>query len=348
MIGVLAFLLTFSILNTAHAQTPPPGTAHDGKAFSFTPIRAGVFYVKGTGSLSAGCNTTLIVGRDDALLVDSHISPPAIYVLMEEMKTVTDKPVRYVVNTHFHFDHAHGNQMFPDDVEIVGHTFTRDMIAAGNSKSGRSYNLFIGGLPGQIADLEKRLAEAKTDSARIVLQRQLSIQRTYKTATDAVTPRAPNRAFDRRLDLTMPGGRTVQVLFFGRGHTGGDVVVYLPEEKALVTGDLMTAGLSYIGDGYIEEWIETLEKVKTLDFTVILPGDGDPFEDRSRIDHFQAYLRDFWEKAKTMHAAGIPAEKAALQIDMTAHKPRFPSITGPGVNLHAVLRAYELIEEKAK
>lgn len=346
---LLAMLLTLLAPTTGFtqppAQSPPPGISHEGKAFTFTKIKDGIYQAKGTGSLSVGCNSVLIIRDSGVMLVDSHISPAAVWVLMDEMKAITDKPVRQVVNTHWHFDHVNGNQLFPDDVQIMSYPVTRDKIAAGQSKSGRSYDTYVGGIPNQIAAIENQLAGTKSDSVRTVLHRQLSIQRNYKEATDAVKPRAPDTTFERRVFID--SHRRIELLYLGKGHTDGDMVVYLPNEKILITGDLMTAGLSYIGDSYIEDWVTTLENVKQLDFETILPGHGDPFQGKQRITRFQSYLRDFWEKAREMHVAGVTAEEASKQMDLTNHSADFPTITRPGAALHGVLRAYELIERKA-
>lgn len=327
--------------------TKPPGADYEGKAFTIEEVKSGIYYIKGTGNLAVGCNTTLIVNERDAVLVDSHISPAAIWALLNEIKTVTDKPIKYVINTHWHFDHAHGNELFPEDVKIIGHTITRDKMAAGDSKRGRSYESFIGTLPDQIAALEARLAEAPDDSTRAVLQNRSAYLKNYKTATDAVTPRPPNEVFTEKLQYKF-GERLIQILHLGRAHTAGDVVVYLPGDKVLITGDLLTSGISYLGDAYPQEWVKTLDKVKELDFDLIMPGHGNPFADREKIDHYQTYLTDFWAKAVKMRKDGVEAERAAEMIDMTNHAANYPNITQPGVSLHGVQRAYELIDGVAE
>lgn len=279
------------------------------------------------------------------LLVDSHITPAAAWALLKELKKITEKPVRYVVNTHFHFDHAHGNQVFGKDVEIIGHEFPRDKIASGASRSGRSWDLFVGGLPGRIAQMEADLksAEEAKDGAKVEeLRKNIEVQKHYQDATGAIVPTPPTTTLSKRMTL-FRGGREIQLLFFGRGHTGGDVVVYLPGEKVLATGDLLTAGLSYPGDGYLAEWADTLEEVKKLDFDVVLPGHGMAFREKGKIDYFQAYLRDLWEKIQKAHRDGLSAKQAAETIDMTNHRAHYPTLTAPGVHPHAVERAYALL-----
>lgn len=328
----------------------PAGAVYEGEAFTFHEIQPGIYHAVGTGNLSVGCNGSIIVNEDDVLVVDSHITPAAAWALLKELKNVTDKPVRYVVNTHFHFDHAHGNQVFPDDVEIIGHEFTREKLVAGASKNGRSWDLFVGGLPGRITEMEAQLKAAQdaSDQTKAAeLQKNIDVSRQHQTATAAIEVTPPTTTLSERMTI-FRGGREIQLLYFGRGHTGGDVVVFLPREKIVATGDLLTAGLSYMGDGYLEEWANTLEELKSLDFEVVLPGHGEAFREREKIDYFQAYLRDLSQKLAKMHADGVSAADAAARIDMTNHRAHFPTITGPGVHPHAVERAYALLEGKER
>ena len=91
-----------------------PGSDFEGPAFEFELVVEGIYQARGTGNVAVGSNAAVIVNEEDVLLVDSHISPVAAAALIEELGSITDKPVKYVVNTHFHFDHAHGNQIYPD------------------------------------------------------------------------------------------------------------------------------------------------------------------------------------------------------------------------------------------
>ncbi|MGH7471931.1 MAG: MBL fold metallo-hydrolase [Longimicrobiales bacterium] len=324
------------------AQVRPPGSEHAPPAFTFHKIRDDLYHAVGTGSMAVGANAAIVINDADVLLVDSHVSPASAQVLLDELKAITSKPVRYVVNTHFHFDHTHGNQIYPASVEIIGHEVTREAVASGASMRGRGYDRFIGGLPQQIATLRAQLDTATTPASRAELERRIRIQENYRMATAAVRPVPPTVAFDSRLTL-FRGGREIRLLFFGRGHTGGDVVVHLPRERVLITGDLLTAGLSYMGDAFVPDWIETLERIKQLSFDTILPGHGLPFQQRERIDHFQAYLADFWAKVVQLQRAGVPAEEAARRMDMRNHATNYPTIRAVGVDLDAVRRAYEVL-----
>ena len=247
----------------------------------------------------------------------------------------------------FHFDHAHGNQAFGDDVEIIGHKYTREQLVAGASKEGRAWEMFVvDGLPARIQQAESALETAidATDAdAEAETRKQLAMHTNYRDATAAIVPTPPTMTLAKQMTLTR-GGREIQLWFFGRGHTGGDVVVYLPEEKVIVTGDLVTSGISYMGNAYLSEWADTLDAVKELDFDVVLPGHGAAFEDKEKIDHFQAYIRDLWTHIVAKHESGVSADEAAKTIDLSSHAEHFPQIEGPGVHPHAVERGYALLD----
>src|SRR6185436_20119369 len=140
-------------VETAAAQVgpAPAGIRHTGKAFRFNKVREGIYHAVGTGNLSVVGNSSVIVNDSDVIVVDDHVSPAAAWVLVEEIKELTNKPVRTVINTHFHYDHAHGNQIFDRDVQIIGHEFTREMLTGGKSMEMPLYKNYVAGLPGQIA-----------------------------------------------------------------------------------------------------------------------------------------------------------------------------------------------------
>jgi glyoxylase-like metal-dependent hydrolase (beta-lactamase superfamily II) len=342
-IRLVLVALTFVGLLVSALARP---AATQSNAFKFVRVTDDVYHAIGTGTMTVGCNGAVIINANDVLVVDSHISPPAAAALRDELKTITPKPIRFVVNTHFHFDHAHGNEIYGPEVEIIGHEFTRAQLASGASKTGRSYASFVGTLPAQVADLKKRAAAASAgDAAR--LQAQVDVTERHYKASEAVKPTPPTVTLREAITLYR-GGREIRLLFLGRGHTGGDVIVHLPRERIVATGDLLTQNPGYLGDAYVTEWIATLEKLKTVEFDTVLPGHGDAFTGKAKIDHWQAYLRDFWTQAQASHTAGLSAEDASKRIDLRAHVANYPTLTQPGINVNGVLRAYELIEGKVQ
>jgi glyoxylase-like metal-dependent hydrolase (beta-lactamase superfamily II) len=110
---------------------------------------------------------------------------------------------------------------------------------------------------------------------------------------------------------------------------------------------MLVAGISNLSDGYVNEWPNTVEKLRALDFTDVVPGHGDPWKGKEKIDHWQAYLRDIWQQANRLHNRKVPAADAAKLIDMTSHQNHYPTITGPGVAPIGVVRMYEVMEGRA-
>ena len=339
-----AFLAACGAPPPADDPPPPGATAHEGAAFEITEVRPGIWHAVGTGAMTVGANAAIVDLGDSLLLVDSHITPAAAWVLLQELSPLTPKPVRYVVNTHFHFDHIHGNQIFGDDVEILGHEATYDVVAGGGSNSGTAWDAFVGTLPEQIATLESRL-EAAAEADRAEIADALARTRAYQEATASITPAPPTMTLARRMILHR-GGHEIRLLFLGPGHTAGDVVTFLPERRVLITGDLVPFGLPFMGDGY-PEWGETIRGFVELDFDLVLPGHGPPFEDKAKLEYLAAYLDDFWAQAEAAHGEGVSAADAAGSIDLTAHAEHFPSITGPGAPPIAVERAYRLFDARA-
>ena len=328
----------------ANDSEPAPSTSATAEAaFEFEEVVPGIFHARGTGAMSVGSHGAVIVNEDDVLLVDSHISPAAARAIMTQVEELTGKPVRYVVNTHFHFDHAHGNQIYPPEVHVIGHEFTREKLLDGGSV-GRSFQSFIMVLPDQIAELEAQLTDTPEGPEREELENRLAFMRQYWDEQQELEPTPPNTTLSERMTL-FRGEREIRLLFFGRGHTGGDVVVHLPREGILVTGDLLVPGLPYMGDGFVTEWVETLEQLKGLDFEWVLPGHGNPFQERERIDWLQDYMRDLDRQARDLHAQGLSYEEAAQRIDLTAHGEHYPQITQPGVAPVTVQRIWEILDE---
>jgi glyoxylase-like metal-dependent hydrolase (beta-lactamase superfamily II) len=216
-VGVLLAAIGVSGL-VFQAQTSAPQATH-----KFTQIAPGIYSAVGTGTPNVGSNSAVIVNQNDVMVVDSHISPESGRVLLKELKTLTDKPVRFLVNTHFHYDHASGNQVFGPPVEIIGHEFTRRKLTAEILQKGMFAEL-LAGMPKQIDDLKGRAAAEQDPAAKARLEQQLKTQQAFSQQISETIPTPPNVTLDDRLTL-FRGDREIRLLYLGRGHTGGDVVV---------------------------------------------------------------------------------------------------------------------------
>jgi len=343
--GLLAVIAVMFMAAMLAQSRQPAGTSHTGKAFRFNKVKDGIYHAVGTGSLAVVGNSSFIVNDNDVIVVDDHVSPAAAWVLLEEIKEVTNKPVTTVINTHFHFDHAHGNQIFEPNVQIIGHEFTRRMLL-NNSIGMPLYRNYLTAMPGQIEDLRKRIGSEADSAANAKLQTQLQVAENNLASQKELRPTPPNLTLTTQMTLYR-GKREIQIRFLGRGHTAGDVVVFLPNEKVVMTGDFLTSGLSNMSDSYPEEWVASLDELKKLDFDTVLPGHGDAFTDKSKIDYFQAYLRDVWSEVNRLKKQGVSAEEAAKRADLTKHKDHLP-IQSPGVPPIAATRIYELLNGSAK
>jgi len=316
------------------------------QAYRFQQIAPGIYSALGTGAMNVGSNSAVIVDRDGVVIVDSHISPESARAMLQELNAITDKPVRFLINTHFHYDHANGNQVFAAPVDIIGHEYTRRRLAGDILEKGMFADL-LKGLPKQLEDLRARAAAEQDAAAKGRLDQQVRVQTAFAESFKELKPTPPNVTVDDRMTL-FRGDREIRLLYLGRGHTGGDLVVYLPKERVLCSGDLLVNGVANLIDGYVNEWPDALEKLKALDFADVIPGHGEPFKGKERIDWFQAYLRDLWRQASALHDQKVPAADAARRIDMTAHKAHYTTIQGPGIAVSTVARIYDVMERRAE
>ena len=313
-------------------------------AYKFTEIVPGIYSAIGTGTMNVGSNSAVIVNKDDVLIVDSHISPESGRAMLQELKAITDKPVRTLIDTHFHYDHTNGNQAFPG-VDIIGHEFTRRKLTGPILEQGMFADL-VKGLPKQLDDMKARATAAPDPATKARVDEQVRVQTAFAASLKDLKVTPPNVTLVDHMTL-FRGDREIRLLYLGHGHTGGDIVVYLPKEKVLCSGDLLVHDVANLIDGYVNEWPDALEKLKPLDFVDVIPGHGDPFKGKERVDWFQAYLRDLWKQGSALHDQKLTAENAAKRIDMSAHKAHYPAITGPGINLAWVSRMFEVMDGRA-
>lgn len=310
----------------------------------FEEVAEGVYFVSGTGAMVTRSNAMVVVTEEGVLVVDSHITPAAGRALIEGIAQITDEPIRTLVNTHFHYDHAHGNQAFGPGVRVVGHEYTRHRMATAPLEE----HTFKGSSERDRQALEEMRAalEMASDEEREALETQISIQAAHVASTAEIDPVPPDTTLAEKMTF-FRGGREIQLHFLGRAHTGGDVVVYLPAERLVFTGDMMLGGPPWPGDGWVNEWPATLERLKQLDFDLILPGHGPYFRDRELIDHVQAFHRELWEVVSALHTEGVPAGDAVERIELSHHAENLPPAR-VRVDLRGVQRMYMVLNGTAE
>lgn len=353
--GIPRFVLGLALIAASplHAQsdTPPPGARYEGRAYDFRKIADGVWFAVGTGVVSAESNNVIIETATDVIVVDATTSPAAAWALLHELPRVTTKPVRYVIITHFHYDHAHGTQSFPPGVEVIGSEYTRAMLASGKSiehSTAQGNRRFAGT---QIENMTKALDTAKTDASKATARAQRAIWENYLASLATLKPVAPTITVSQRMTIAR-GDREVQVIYPGKAHTDGDLVVWLPKERILATGDLLQPNLPYMGDGYLDSWANVLDTLEAMHPAVVLPGHGDEFRDMAVIDRFKDYMRTIWNGCVAAKARGLTAEQANASLDLSRfdkYYPRFPGWTDSMVvrrRQGTVNRVYQLLDEK--
>ncbi len=321
----------------AQAGDPVVSGAH-----RFQKVAEGVFYATASGTMTVGSNSPIIVTDDEALVIDSEITPAAARALVTDLKAVTSKPVRYVVDSHYHYDHAHGNQVFMRDAQVIGHDNTRRRML-GNVLEQFTYLRSVQQVPTQVEALKERIAKETDPQQKAALERQVANSLAYLEQVKETVVTPPSLTFDKTMTL-FRGGREIRILYLGRGHTDTDVVVYLPKERIVCTGDLMESVPSYMGDSFPEDWITTLDTLKAIDFDTVMPGHGVVFKGKAKIDAFQKYLRDAITQVTALKKQGLTADAAAAKVDLTAHAKEFATIRTAGIDVAAVRRIYQLAD----
>src|SRR5689334_22378182 len=158
-LGFCATILWACLLQ-AHAQAQPyPVT--QGKYYKFEKIADGVYYASPEYNGTAfpfgsnpffGANLVVIVNKDDVLLVDSATTPRAARALLADIKVLTNNPVRYVVNTHWHYDHTDGNSVFGPEVQIIAHEYVRQQLATFDVLHNEPFRSSTRNAPGALID----------------------------------------------------------------------------------------------------------------------------------------------------------------------------------------------------
>ena len=184
-------------------------------------------------------------------------------------------------------------------------------------------------MPNRIDALRKQIAAEADAPRKATLERQLAVAQQGWEELKEITPTPPNVTYSRKKVVNL-GGREVQLLFLGRGHTNGDTVIYLPKEKIVCTGDLMESQIAYMGDAQFDEWVTTLEALKKLDFETDLPGHGAPFRGKELITAFQGYLTDLMKQGAALRAAGRIGRCDGIPRRPDGLQDQFSADPGPG------------------
>ena len=266
------------------------------------------------GAVGLDGNSVAVLSSDGVLVFDANGTPAAAETVLNEIRALTKQPIRYLVYSHWHWDHWYGGEVYKKafpNLEIIAHEKTREIMAGpaiAFNKPGLESQLpdYIGSIEQRIATGEKSTPPAADLPA---LREALEDARFFLDQKRGVSHTLPTRTFRDRLDLTI-GERQVQILNYGRAVTPGDAFMYLPKERVLVIGDLVVNPITFALSSFPSEWVATLEKLDRIDADVIVTGHGEPLRDKSLLRTTLAVFRILLSEGAAARAQGLDADQA--------------------------------------
>lgn len=304
---VIAIVLV--LLSGAGLARPAAPKAEDD--FQLVKVADGIFAaIARPGGLASG-NAGFIVGDGGVLVVDTFFTPVAVEELIGEIGKQTQQPIKYVVNTHYHLDHSGGNQVLAArNVPIIAH----DNVMTWQTTKNRRFLPLPEELQKRKADAAKQLSETPEDQKdkRTPLERQLR----RLDAMLAIKLTNPSVTFSAGTIHIYLGTREV-VLFSLPGHTGGDVLVYVPDANVMFTGDMgWSKTLPNLVDATVNDWVPSLDKILSNHAGAkFVPGHGD-VATASEMHDFRDYLDDLRSRVKKGIAEGLTVEQAKEQLKL--------------------------------
>jgi len=233
---------------------------------------------------SFGANAGIIIGKDGIVVVDALISSKAAKRFLRDIRAISRRPIKYVINTHSHLDHTFGNYEFAKRGAVI--------IAQENAKKS----------------MEKNSEETLNTIGGYGLT-------PYDMKGTKIA--YPVLTYGDKMEIDL-GDQKVELIHARYSHTDGDTIVYLPGKKLLFAGDILFTNYHpYLGEGNIEEWAKELDDIKAMDVEKIIPGHG-PLSTKKDLDDMKAYILKFDQKAKELAAStgDIKEITAAVQKDM--------------------------------
>ena len=260
-----------------------------------------------TKGFTTVCNGGFIIGREASLLIEGYSGPSGASFQYDALRSVSQLPVRAALDTHYHFDHSMGNTYYgAHEIPIFAHAKTPPLMIEKYAN-----------LQGQdkapiLAPLEKRVQDAKDETER---QHAISDLNAYKkifAVIDKYMVGLPDHPLDpSKLPMTLDLGGTSAVIETYPGHTPTDIMVRVPEQNIVFTGDLLFNGWYPVAfDANISGWRATLQKFASFSKdTLFVPGHGQ-LCGQEGVANLRAVFDDLAQHASKMYKAGVPVEEA--------------------------------------
>jgi cyclase len=301
----------------ARAQAP---AASGAGLFDIQKVAEGVYFALAHPQALTNCNAAIFVNAQDVLVVDGHSKPSAAASLIAQIKReVTPKPVRYLVNTHFHWDHTQGDPAYRatgSKVDIIASETTKQLVAQ-NARNRLKDSL--DGVPQLLDGLRARLAKASSPADKEFYTEQIRQAQAYQAEMQNYTPELPDITFAKS-HVIKDRAHDLHIQFHGRAHTAGDVAVFCPQKRAVATGDAVIGFLPNIADGYPREWPRTIDSIAKLTTDHLLPGHGPVQNDHQRMTQFRNYIEELNGVVEAGKKAGKPLAELQKTITVASLK----------------------------
>ncbi len=307
----LATLLVLAASEHLRAELPPE------RMYRTVDVAEGIFAFvspETTGPIPSG-NVVAIIGGDGVLVVDSGRFPALAARMVADIRKRTDKPVRYLVHTHWHADHIAADSAFQaafPEMTFIATDFTRTKMLEKQAAYLRDVAKNDADYVRQLREVLEREKTLPAENRRYLEQEVADLELEARELDGArLVP--PGLTFENALTVHL-GGREVRIAFLGKGNTEGDTVVSVPDAKVVVTGDLLVAPVPYGYGSHPREWIATLQRLMAehADAAAIVPGHGPVLHDWAYAKRVAAVL----ESIRTQVAEAV---RQGASLEETRH-----------------------------
>lgn len=257
--------------------------------FEIKPVADKVYAAIARPTFRLNCNAAIILLDDGVLVVDSESIPAAASEVIADIKRITPLPVKYLVITHFHGDHFQGAGAYVSEwpgVQVISSEATRESIVKRGIPRMRREAL---GLPARIDKLKSDLAQATDAKQKERLQKALSEAEPYYAQLKDLKAVVPTIGIDQTMAIRS-GSRTVQISWLGKAHTDGDLFIFVPDAKVIITSDSLHAGTPTFTDAAPYDWIRTLDAAEKLDFDTVIGGHGEVMHGKETFELWKRYF----------------------------------------------------------
>jgi len=303
-----AALLQQSIFRADVARAQAQSTQGLPELFQIEKVAPGVYAAIAKPLPLLNCNAAIFEQERDLLIFDAHSRPSAVVSLVSQIRrSVSQKPVKYIVNSHFHWDHSQGNPGYrgiAPQASVISSVATRDLLSSRANKLARES---VENARKQLDAHRARLDSAKTPAAKAYWKLMVDDTAAYVKEMGSYEVSLPDITFESDL-LLHDKAHDIHLAWRGRGHTAGDIVIHCPQKKVVATGDLMHGFAPYIGDGYPSSWPATLRELQKFEFDHLIGGHGAVQNGKQRVIQKAAYIEELTGlvRAGKSKGQGIP------------------------------------------